>query len=170
MKRIGLYGGSFDPVHNGHLEVAGKALRDYGLDEVWFIPANVSPFKTQTPPAAAEHRLKMLEMALAGKPQFKLLSLECERPPPSYTVETLRILKKRHPDSRFFLIIGKDALKEFAQWKEPEEIKRMAEPIAFKRGEISSSGIRRRIASGESVQEWVPKEIFDYIQQKMLYL
>ncbi len=129
MKRVGLLGGSFDPIHMGHLNLAFELMEKKALDEVWFIPAQTNPFKTEAPPIAIEHRLAMVALAIEGIPQFHLNSVEKNRLPPSYTFHTLQyfIEQKIRENSLFdfFLLLGEDSLYGFMDWYNVEEIVQM---------------------------------------------
>jgi nicotinate-nucleotide adenylyltransferase len=133
-RRIGIYGGSFDPIHVGHLLVAETCREQLGLDEVRLIPAHVSPFKVDQYPSEDKQRLEMLQLAVAGQESFVLDSREVERGGVSYTVETLRELHRELPDAELFLLMGADSLVDFLKWKEPEEICRLAWIVVVGRG------------------------------------
>lgn len=124
--KVGLLGGTFDPIHWGHLNLAFELMEKCQLDEVWFIPAQISPFKTAEPPNHIEDRLAMVQLAIQGIPQFRLKDLERERPPPSYTIDTLRAFISEEAfhqrGNQFYLLMGEDALQGFFQWHLPEEI------------------------------------------------
>lgn len=134
---IGLYGGSFDPIHHGHLVLALDMLEAHHLDAVWICPAHISPFRLQAPPASAHHRLTMVRHAIAPFRQLKLLADEVARPPPSYTVDTLRARVAAaatcHPPTRFFLILGADSAASFFDWHQPEEIVKLCTVLVGKR-------------------------------------
>jgi len=121
-ENIGILGWAFNPVHNGHLAIARKAMQRFGLARVIFIPAAVSPFKEEGEHLPARHRLEMLRAALADHPGFELSEIELKRGGRSYTVDTLRELKKENPRARFFLIIGEDNLEGISRWKEIDEL------------------------------------------------
>lgn len=126
MKKIGLYGGTFDPIHFGHLNLAFEIMEKASLDEVWFIPAQVNPHKLETTPVLVEHRLMMLKLALEDIPQFKIIEIEIARPPPSYTIDTLRTLiaeeaVKADP-AQFYLLLGEDSIPGFFRWRSVREI------------------------------------------------
>ena len=126
MKKIGLLGGSFDPIHFGHLNLAIELMEKVKLDEVWFVPAQLNPHKGGTLPAPIEHRYAMIKRAIKGIPQFSCHKVELERDPPSYTIDTLRILideeeKKENP-AEFFLLLGQDGIQQFSNWREAEGI------------------------------------------------
>lgn len=182
--RIGILGGSFDPIHHGHLILGRAAREELGLDTVLFVPARVSPHKTQTRPATAEDRLSMVRLALADEPGFAVDDLELRRPPPSYTVDTLRELTVRHRDAELFLLIGTDNAAKFDTWHQPDEIARLARIAVLQRGaeapahpwpvvrrlvEISSTEIRQRVAEGRSIRYLTPAAVCDYIRKRGLY-
>ncbi len=197
--KIGIYGGTFDPIHLGHINLALEILEKCGLDEVWFCPAQMSPHKVNTLPAETEHRLKMLELSLDELPSFKILDIEINRPPPSYTIETLLLLREipLYNQHEFFLILGDDAIPGFFQWREPEEIIKLAPLLigsrlpeapdvplegspkvveAIKRGlvrtrimEVSGTDIRDRIQNGLYIGHLVPAKVVDYIYLNALY-
>lgn len=133
-RRIGIYGGSFDPIHLGHLLVAETCREQLRLDEVRFIPAHVSPFKVDQYPSEDKQRLEMLQLAVAGHEFLKVDAREIERGGISYTVDTLRELHQEFPDAELFLLMGADSLADFLKWKEPDEICRLAWIIAVDRG------------------------------------
>src|ERR1700733_7274475 len=123
-KRIGLFGGTFNPIHFGHINVALELKEKNELTEVWFIPSLLSPLRLQDPPLSAQHRLKMLELALADIPEFQICDSELKCPLPSYTVYTVKEILTMHPTQFFFLLLGEDSLNRFQEWKEPFEIVR----------------------------------------------
>ena len=125
--KIGILGGTFDPVHYGHLRLAEEARELWPLDRLFFIPAQTNPLKRDVSSAPAEHRLAMLRAALADRPDGDVLDLELERPGPSFTVDTLKELKARHPHDRFVLILGMDAFQLFPQWKDRAGILALAD-------------------------------------------
>ncbi len=131
--RLGIYGGSFDPVHLGHLLVAENCREQQKLDEVWFIPAAISPHKTHAAPAEAHHRLEMLKLAIGGYEPFRLSTLEIDRGGVSYTVDTLEALHGEDPNREMFLILGADALDDLPKWKEPRRICELAIPLVVRR-------------------------------------
>lgn len=128
-KKIGIFGGSFDPIHLGHVNLATEILEARHLDEIWFCPAAINPHKEQGSSANAGHRLNMINLAIADTPFFKILTAELDRQGPSYTVDTLRaLIESQHnqidPD-HFFLIIGDDAVQSFHRWHQAKEIVRL---------------------------------------------
>ena len=195
--KIGIFGGSFDPPHLGHLQIALLAKDHLGLDEVWFIPVFISPFKTNEPPVSPEHRLEMVKLLIEKYPYFKILDIEIINKRPSYTVDTLEFLKKNYPGDQFYLLLGQDSLEHFLSWKNPEEIVKMVKlavaprnstldlsflknhPEVYKEAvagvlpmnliPISSTEIRASLKSGGNPEKTVPKNILDYIHQHHLY-
>jgi nicotinate-nucleotide adenylyltransferase len=183
--RLGIFGGSFDPIHHGHLILARATLEELGLDRILFIPANLSPHKTETKPATAQDRLAMLQLAIEDEPGFATSDIELHRPPPSYTVETLRELKGRHAGDEFTLLIGADNVAKFETWREPDEIRRLAKiavldranqtaphdwPVVRRLIDISSTDIRARVAERRSIRYLTPDQVCDYIAAHGLYL
>jgi nicotinate-nucleotide adenylyltransferase len=186
---VGLFGGSFDPIHHGHLIVAGAVAEALGLDELRFMPANEQPLKAGGHGASAAHRTAMLELAIGGAPAFGLERAEVERPGPSYTVETLRLLRVREPESEFVVLLGTDAAALLDRWREPAELVTLARVAVFTRPgngpvagpriwrsvpvpaiEISATIVRERVRAGRSVRYWVPDAVADYIARHRLYL
>lgn len=140
--RIGLLGGTFDPVHNGHLQIAGIAWELCQLQEVWFMPASMPPHKNMLAVADFRHRADMIELAIAGRPEFKLSTIEASLPEPSYTIDTLRYLYTHVVDSakavEFFFIIGADAFLDITTWKLYKDVLRSAHFVVLGRsGSVS---------------------------------
>ena len=186
----GLLGGSFDPVHHGHLIAASRGAEALSLGRVLFVPCMRQPLKARAPEASAEHRRAMVALAIAGEPRFALETLELERGNggPSYTVDTLRELVRRCPGERLVLLLGADAAASLPAWREVEEVARLAEVAVLTRPgapevpsplvqhvvatpaiEISASEIRARCLAGKSIRYLVPDAVADYIQQNHLY-
>lgn len=132
--RVGVFGGSFDPVHNGHLVLAECCRDQAHLDRIWFVPAAHQPFKPDGPFAANSDRLAMLELALAPHPQFEISTLEIERGGMSYTIDTLLTLSALVPTAELFLMMGADSLVDFPFWRRPADICRIATPLVVNRG------------------------------------
>jgi nicotinate-nucleotide adenylyltransferase len=132
--RLGIYGGSFDPVHYGHLLLAECCLETLRLDEVWLIPAAVPPHKQDRQRAPAKARLEMLELALSGHERLRASPLEIERGGVSYTVETLATIREQHPAASLFLLLGADSLHDLPTWREPARICGLALPAVVCRG------------------------------------
>ncbi len=189
--RIGLFGGSFDPVHLGHLLVAQAALEEASLDRVVFIPAAQSPFKPQSAPAPGADRLRLLRLALAGQTQMVVDDLELRRGGVSYTIETVSEYRNRFPAAEFFYLIGADHVTQLPQWRAASEL---AERVTFVviprpgglvtplprtfRGivlggfplGVSSSQIRARIKAQQSIEWLVPATVAEAIRNYRLYL
>lgn len=186
-KTIGFFGGSFDPVHFGHLNLAVQLFEQFHLNEVLFCPAFCSPFKMDAPPIASpHHRLAMLRLCLEDFPQFKETSIEIERKGPSYTIDTIRALNEK--DQRIHLLLSEDAAAGLDSWKEAKELLRIAPPLIgirssdsslkgkFKRHtapmrimEISSTEIRDRLKKNLCCAHLVPLKALDYIRTHNLY-
>ncbi|MDA8744210.1 nicotinate-nucleotide adenylyltransferase [Rubripirellula amarantea] len=133
-KRIGVFGGSFDPVHIGHLWIAEAAREHLSLDEVRWIPAATSPLKTNGPIASDEDRLQMVRLAISGNSHFVLDERELRRGEMSYTVDTMTELVAEHPGDNFFLIIGSDSLETFDRWREPKRLLELVTLAVIQRG------------------------------------
>jgi nicotinate-nucleotide adenylyltransferase len=190
MKRIGLFGGSFDPVHIGHLLVAQAACEELALDRLFFIPAAQSPFKPGTVPATAALRARMLRLALAGKPNCEVDTQEISRGGVSYSIDTVRAYKSRFPSCEVFFLIGADHVPTLPKWREAETLARLAEFVVISRpGEIStappppfrvrvlggwplrlsSSEIRSRVKDARPVEHLVPPGVAELIREANLY-
>src|SRR5437588_11938966 len=124
--RVGVFGGTFDPIHQGHLILAEQCREQGRLDEVWFVPAPRPPHKEGQTVTRFDQRVEMLALALAGNPAFRVQDLEKEREGPSYTVLTLAELQRRHPGDELFLLIGSDTLADLPTWREPQRLVRQA--------------------------------------------
>ena len=183
LARVGLLGGSFDPVHYGHLRAAQWALEAFELQEVRLIPARQSPFKGPCA-ASGEDRRAMLDLAVDGNPALRVEDCELEREAPSYTVDTLRALTSRSPQSRFALILGSDAAAGLDEWRDSAEIRRLAEvrvlgrpgdgpvgaaAVPFEGLAISSSDIRAAVRASRSIRYLTPESVRLYIEEKGLY-
>jgi nicotinate-nucleotide adenylyltransferase len=190
MKTIGVYGGSFDPIHIGHLVTTRFVYEQRDLGKIIFMPCNISPLKTSNALSSPEHRLKMLELALEPFPFFEVSDYEILKGDVSYTLDTLLELKKTYDSIE--LIIGYDNLVIFDKWHEPEKILDIAKLIVMKRKtdddaevnnkfmdsafiintpsiEISATDIRNRILNGRSIDYLVPRKVNEYIQENRLY-
>ncbi|HEU4830231.1 MAG TPA: nicotinate-nucleotide adenylyltransferase [Gemmatimonadales bacterium] len=185
---VGIFGGSFDPIHHGHLIVARVAAETLGLAEVRFVPAREQPFKVGRHSAGAAHRAAMAERAIAGTAGFTLETIELERTGASYTVDTLRALRDRDPEIELVLLIGSDAAADFPKWREAAEVTRLARVVVFGRPGtphvtlpgawrtievpaigISATEIRRRVREGLPIRYWVPDAVADYVAAHGLY-
>jgi nicotinate-nucleotide adenylyltransferase len=131
--RLGLFGGSFDPVHYGHLRLAEQCRAQANLDEVWLIPAATQPHKPGGPQASAKDRLRMLELAIEDYPDLHVSRIEIDRGGVSYTVDTLRAIQKKLSQAELFLLMGADTLRDLPNWREPAEICRLATPLVVHR-------------------------------------
>ena len=197
--RIGIFGGTFDPVHLGHLAAAEEAAYRLDLARVLFVPAHHQPLKDRAPRASNADRLAMLERAIDGNPRFAVSAAELERPVPSYTIDTLRELRKHHgPDCHMCLLVGIDAANTLNRWREPAELLRLARLVVMSRGavrepdwavlrslapdaeqrvdllavpnvDVSSSDLRRRVAAREPIRYQVPEPVRAYIEERGLY-
>ena len=188
--KLGIYGGSFDPVHIGHLLVARAAIEELGLDRLFFIPAAQSPFKPDTKPAPAPVRLQLLRLALAGWTDCEIDAQEIGRGGISYTIDTLRDYRKRFPEVELFYLIGADHAPNLNGWREPDELAALAEfvviprpgeaPASFPppfRGQllkgfplaVSSLAIRARLKAGLPVEPLLPSAVAEAIRAAKLY-
>ena len=193
--RIGVFGGTFDPVHNGHLIPVEAAATRFELRHVYYVPARLSPHKNQ-PPTDARHRTAMLALALQGHPDWSIDLEELDREPPSYTVDTLASIQARHPGDELWLLMGTDILAGFARWRRPEEILKIARIAAFHREpfvgdrlvvppvaelsdrlsifdagsvRISATELRNDLAAGKSLGGRVPGPVAEYVTKQGLY-
>lgn len=189
--RIGLFGGSFDPVHAGHLLVAQAACEELNLTRLFFIPAAQSPFKPQSAPLPADERLRLLRLALAGHSSYEIDEQEARRGGTSFTIDTVRDYTKRFPEAQLLYLIGADHVPTLPAWREAEELARLMEfvviprpgqrptqfPPPFRGREligfplgVSSSQIRSRIKAGQSIQGLAPDAVAEAICNSKLYL
>jgi nicotinate-nucleotide adenylyltransferase len=184
-EKIGLFGGSFDPIHHGHLILARDAMESLGLDRVIFIPANVSPHKLARPPSPARLRCEMVAAAIAGEPRFSMDACEAEREGPSFAVDTVRLMRRRFPQAELFYFIGEDNVSSLHTWLEIDELKKLASFVVLARGnlqpvegfpvisrniDISSTDIRNRIAQGLPVRYLLPDAVCAILTRHQLYL
>ncbi len=189
--RIGLFGGSFDPVHNAHLALARQALAELTLGEVRWIPAG-RPWQKARTPTAAVHREAMLRLAIAHEPRFVLERCELERAGPSYTIDTVCALQAAQPHARWFLLIGQDQYAGLHTWHRVDELLQRVQlavalrpgaaapddarvraapvlPITLAPMPVSASAIRARVAAGQDIAALVPPAVADYIERNRLY-
>ena len=190
MERIGIFGGSFDPVHHGHLLVAQAACEELALSRLFFIPAAQSPFKPGTNPAPVNQRLRLLRLALAGMTRYEIDEQEIHRAGISYSIDTVRDYAKRFPTAQLFYLIGADHIPQLPKWRLAEDLARLAEFVVIPRpGEaagavqppfrlrtlvgfplgVSSSQIRARIKAGISIELLVPAAVAEAIRNDALY-
>jgi nicotinate-nucleotide adenylyltransferase len=189
--KLGLFGGSFDPVHLGHLLVAQAAVEELGLDRLFFVPAAQSPFKPENEIAPAEIRLQLLRLALAGKANYEIDGQEIRRGGISYSIETLRDYAKKFPAAKLFYLIGADNISKLNEWREPDELAKLAEFVAIPRPgeiavefpkpfrgkilkgfpvEISSSQIRARVKAALPIENLVPPFVAGAIHAAKIYI
>jgi len=161
MKRIGVFGGSFDPVHYGHLILAEQSREQANLDTVLFVPAFHSPLKNDRPHATDDQRVAMLELAISGHPNFATSRIELDRQQVSYTIDTLRQISTENPDSELFLLIGADSLSDFHRWKKPAEICALANLLVINRP-------HSRPADFDSLQELLHQDQIDSIRKNQI--
>jgi nicotinate-nucleotide adenylyltransferase len=197
-RRIGILGGTFDPVHNGHLYIANALRAALDLERVVWVPAGRPPHKTGQIVSSDRDRLAMLELALAGSATDQISTIDIERSGPSYTADTLEILAERFAPARLFFLMGEDSLRDLPTWHDPERLLQAAELavaarpgvdadlesvarrvptvqgrvhlIPTKEVPISSSDIRRWVGEHQSIQGLVPSAVEDYIRDRGLYM
>lgn len=188
--RIGIFGGTFDPPHNGHLAIAEKAKKQLKLTKVFFVPANIAPHKQNKMASSATSRLRMLQLLIEKKKYFNISTTELHRKGISYTIDTVKTFYKRYPNAELTLIIGTDNLAQFHIWKSPKLILRFTKIAVYDRKGysqykennrigairlkgrhigISSTEIRDRVAKGLSIKSYVPLTIASYIKKHSLY-
>jgi nicotinate-nucleotide adenylyltransferase len=190
MSKIGIFGGTFDPIHMGHLITAQSVREIRNLDKIIFIPAFISPHKKSTEASSTEHRSNMIKIAIEDVPFFECSDIEIKKGGISYTVDTLRELKKNYDKIEF--IIGYDNIFSFNKWKDPDEILKLAKILVLKRKsslpppfedkyyhqaifvqtrgiEISSTDIRERVKHNQPIHFLVPQKVKEYIYKKKLY-
>jgi nicotinate-nucleotide adenylyltransferase len=184
LKKIGIYGGSFDPIHHAHLILAREALESLQLSEVIFVLAAQSPHKSNWRAAACEVRWEMLIAALAGEKGLSASRLELDRPPPSYSIETVEQLRAQNPAAVFYFLIGEDNLPKLESWHRFPELRQLVQFIVLDRSgvevefpypairrkiDISATAIRNRVASGQSIRYLVPEAVERIIRRENLY-
>ncbi|MHB0935974.1 MAG: nicotinate-nucleotide adenylyltransferase [Armatimonadota bacterium] len=195
MRRLGVLGGTFDPIHYGHLQIAEEVRERFNLDVVLFIPTGEPPHKPQGQ-ANVEQRFLMTELATADHPQFIVSRMEIDRPGISFTVDTLQALKAQFPDAEIHLIMGADMAMDFPTWREPERIRALTRIVAVTRPGVqeeelrrhlatpamhgielvvapgialSSTEIRRRARDGKSLRYLIPDAVIGFIEKEGLY-
>lgn len=190
--RIGLFGGTFDPVHNGHVAIAKAFLSSGNIDELWVLLTPYPPHKLLSDHAGYRLRLQMLTAALQKVEGVKILTIENELPKPSYTYRTIQYLKKLHPEKTFYFCMGEDSLERFHTWKKHKEILDEVDLLVAERPgasheqtkeeilahsifvehtplDVSSSRLRRMISNKEDISRWVPPKVASIIQKHGLY-
>lgn len=198
VERLGVFGGTFDPPHLGHLILAESAADCLMLSRVLFVPAAAPPHKHPSAVrASAAHRLAMTELAIAGNPRFALSRVDMDRPGPHYTVDMVRLLREQHPDAEMFLLLGGDSLRDLPTWSRPAELISLAALAVMQRPgvepdldaleealpglharlrwipappiDLASSAIADLVAAGRSIRYLVPDRVLDYIIAHGLY-
>jgi nicotinate-nucleotide adenylyltransferase len=185
LKKIGIYGGTFDPIHHAHLILARDALERLGLDEIIFVPAAISPLKKTAPVASGELRLAMLRAAIKGEPKFVVDDCELRRPPPSYTIDTIEKVRQGNRRTAIYCLIGEDNVQTLTKWHRFDELEKMVRfvvldrtgqpptssyPVIDRKIDISATEIRMRVASGRSIRYLVPPAVEEIIRREKLYL
>ena len=190
--RLGLFGGTFDPIHVGHLILAEACREAVGLDRVWFVVAGAPPHKSGGR-TAASHRVEMVRLAVAGNPAFEVSEVETRRPGPHYSVETLEQVTRERPGDDLFFLIGADSLADLPQWREPGRIAELASLVVVNRPGfapppfeppagakplihvevppigVASHAVRRQLREGRSARYQVPHPVLAYINAHKLY-
>jgi nicotinate-nucleotide adenylyltransferase len=190
-KNIGLYFGSFNPIHNGHLAIANYLLENTTLNEVWFVVSPQSPFKSEDSLLSNDYRYKMVFLAIEDNKRLRACNIEFSLPKPSYTINTLKALHKKYPSKNFELIIGADNLEAFDKWKDYEEIINNYRIYVYPRHgsdggkfsahpsvcwidapllDISSTAIRESIGQGKGVRKMLPAKVLEYINKMGFYM
>jgi nicotinate-nucleotide adenylyltransferase len=184
LKRVGIFGGTFDPIHHGHLILGREAFEALRLDRLIFVPAAVSPHKLERNPTSPDVRLEMLRAAIEGETLFQLDEMELQRPPPSYAVETVELLRFRQPTAEFFYLIGEDNVAGLKTWHRFLDLSQMVQFVVLARSgletehpyhairrhlDISATNIRNRVATGHSIRYLVPPSVEQIIRDRQLY-
>jgi len=191
--RLGLFGGSFDPPHIGHLLAAVDAFESLELDKLIFVPAAVQPLKAGLAAGTAHQRLAMVRLLVGMDPRFDVDAVEIDRAGLSYTVDTLETFAERFPNAERFFLVGEDAMAAFGAWREPQQILKLAQLAILRRPgagatvvnaasrltgtitlatrlvEVSSTEIRERVRAGKSIRGFVPDSVATYIETERLY-
>ncbi len=188
--RIGIYGGTFDPVHHGHLLLARDVLEQLHFDAILFVPAKQSPFKSRKPRVTDTQRLAMLRLAVKGNARFWLTRCELDRPAPSYAVDTAQEIREAFPRAELFWLIGADQLADLDRWHRPDDLRKLVTFVLLprtdgagaavppgvlslpqpRRVDISATEIRHRVKSRQPIDHLVPAPIAAYIKRHGLYL
>jgi nicotinate-nucleotide adenylyltransferase len=184
LRKIGIFGGMFDPIHHGHLILARDALEQLDLDSLLFIPAAISPHKLNQKPTDAAVRLEMVRAASEGEPRFCLDSMELERPAPSYAFDTVETLRARESQAEFFYLIGEDNVARLSTWHRFADLSKLVQfavldrtgsktahpyPAIRRHLDISATEIRNRVARGQSIRYLVPPAVEKIIRERQLY-
>jgi nicotinate-nucleotide adenylyltransferase len=184
LKKIAIYGGTFDPVHHAHLILAREAIETLGLERVILVPAAISPLKKAAPVASGDVRLAMLRAAIKSQPEFEVDECELLRPPPSYTIDTVEEIRQRECDAVLHCLIGEDNVEQLPQWHRFNELEKLVRFVVLdrtgrqpthtyqlihRRIDISATEIRRRVAQHESIRYLVTESVEEIIQREKLY-
>ena len=184
LKKIAIYGGSFDPIHYAHLILAREAIETLGLEKVILVPAAISPLKKAAPVASGEVRLAMLRTAIRGQPEFEVDECELLRPPPSYTIDTVEEIRRRECDAVLYCLIGEDNIEQLPRWHRLNELEKLVRFVVLdrtgkqpthtyqlihRRIDISATEIRRRVAQHESIRYLVTESVEKIVQREKLY-
>ena len=184
LKKIAIYGGTFDPVHHAHLILAREAIETLCLEKVILVPAAISPLKKATPVASGDVRLAMLRAAIKSQPEFDVDECELLRPPPSYTIDTVEEIRRRESDAVLYCLIGDDNIEQLSQWHRFNELEKLVRFVVLdrtgkqpthsyqlihRRIDISATEIRRRVAQHESIRYLVTESVEEIIQREKLY-
>ena len=193
MKKIGLFFGSFNPIHIGHLILANYILENSDMEELWFVVSPQNPFKDKKSLLNDHNRLDMVQLALKNYPKMRASNVEFSLPKPSYTIDTLAYLHEKYPENSFALIMGEDNLQSLAKWKNSEMLVKNHQIIVYPRIinsgkpasdylqhenisminapmiEISATEIRNMIKAGKNVRPMLPAEVFDYLDGSAFY-
>jgi nicotinate-nucleotide adenylyltransferase len=184
LKKIAIYGGTFDPVHHAHLILAREAIETLGLERVILVPAAISPLKKAAPVASGDVRLAMLRAAIKSQPEFEVDECELLRPPPSYTIDTVEEIRRRECDAALYCLIGEDNVEQLHQWHRFNELEKLVRFVVLdrtgkqpthtyqlihRRIDISATEIRRRVAQHESIRYLVTESVEEIIQREKLY-
>ena len=185
MKKIAIYGGTFDPIHHGHLIVAREALERLDAEQVIFIPARVSPLRKTAPIARDEIRLLMIQAAIENEPGFAVDDCELRRPPPSYTIDTVEQIGQHAGGETIYCLIGEDNVGKLTKWRRFADLEKMVRfvvldrtgqqpshvyPVIRRKIDISATEIRKRVATGRSIRYFVPPAVEEIIRREKLYL
>jgi nicotinate-nucleotide adenylyltransferase len=185
LKKIAIYGGTFDPIHHGHLIVAREALERLGVEEVIFIPARMSPLRKTAPVARGEIRLLMIQAAIENEPGFAVDDCELRRPSPSYTIDTVEKIRQHKGGATIYCLIGEDNVDKLTKWRRFADLEKMvrfvvldrsgerprhAYPVIRRKIDISATEIRKRVATGRSIRYFVPPAVEEIIRREKLYL
>jgi nicotinate-nucleotide adenylyltransferase len=184
LKKIAIYGGTFDPIHHAHLILAREAIETLGLEKVILVPAAISPLRKAAPVARGDARLAMLRAAIEGQPEFEVDECELLRPSPSYTIDTVEEIRRRECNAALYCLIGEDNVEHLPQWHRFNELEKLVRFVVLdrtgkqpthsyqlihRRIDISATEIRRRVAQHQSIRYLVTESVEEIIQREKLY-